>query len=158
MQSHITSAKNAIGNKFQVLADEKKEGENAEGEERNSLQEDEIPKESPPLVLDEQPVQSSPDRTQTEARPESSANNEGTCIRSKTRATSEEVSKNSNEEPKRQSKKGRRSNKTLREQKATRERAAGKQSDLDFLVRNHQANKYLLTPEEEKKEKERVLH
>ena len=108
--------------------------------------------------MGDQLAQSSLERTQTEARHESSANNEGTCIQSKTRATSEEVSKNSNEEPKRQSKKGRRSNKTLREQKATRERAAGKQSNLDFLVRNPQANKYLLTPEEEKKEKERALH
>ena len=127
MQSHITSAKNAVENKFQVLSDEEKEeGEHVEGEETNSLHEDEIPKEASPLVLDEQLAQSSRERTQTEGRPESSANNEGTCTRSKTRPTSEEVSKNSNEEPKPQSKKGRRSNKTLREQEAERKRAVGK--------------------------------
>ena len=76
--------------------------------------------------MEEQLAQSPPVRTHTEARLDSSANNGGTCTWSKTRATSEEVSENFNEEPEPISKKGRRSNKTLREQEATRERAAGK--------------------------------
>ena len=108
--------------------------------------------------MEEQLVRSPLTQNHTEERLDSSANNGGTCTRSKTRATLEEVSENSNEELQPLSKKGRRSNKTLREQEATRERAAGKQCNLDFLVRNPQANKYLLTPEEEKKEKERALH
>ena len=53
---------------------------------------------------------------------------------------------------------GRKSNKTVREQEAARERAAGKQSNLYFLVRNPQANKYILSVEKEKKERERALH
>ena len=57
MQSQTTSAKNAVRNKFQVLADEEKEeGEHVVGEETNTLQEDEAPNESPPHDLDEQLV------------------------------------------------------------------------------------------------------
>ena len=54
-------------------------------------------------------------------------------------------------------KKGRRSNKTLREQEAVREKVAGKQSNLDFLVKNSQASNYLLSADEGKKEREKVL-
>ena len=100
MQSQNTSAKNADWNKFQVLADEEKEeGEFVVGEETNTLQEVEAPNVLPSHDMEEQLAQSPPVQTHTEARPDSSANNGGTCTQSKTRATVEEVSENSNEEP-----------------------------------------------------------
>ena len=53
--------------------------------------------------------------------------------------------------------KGRKTNKTIREQEAAREKAAGKQANLDFLVKTTQASKYLMSAEEERKEKEKFL-
>ena len=69
----------------------------------------------------------------------------------------EESTNNSIEEKEPLSRKGRKSNKIIREPEAAREKAAVKQSNLDFLVKNSQASKYLLSAEEERKEKERAL-
>ena len=91
------------------------------------------------------------------ARKEATTNSEGLVTRSREKACSEESTDISTEEQEPLSKKGRKSNKTIREQEAAREKAAGKQSNLDFLVKTSQASKYLLSAEEEKKEKEKVL-
>ena len=95
--------------------EEKEEGEIVVEDETNILQEVEAPNVSPPHDLEEQLVLSPPARNHKEERPDSFANNGGTCTQFKTRETLEEFLENSNEEPKPQSKKGRRSNKTLRE-------------------------------------------
>ena len=90
-------------------------------------------------------------------RKEGIANSKGSVTHSREKACTEESIDNSIEEQEPHSRKGRKSNKTLREQEAVREKAAGKQSNLDFLVKNSQASKYLLSVEEEKKEKEKAL-
>ena len=82
---------------------------------------------------------------------------EGSVTQSKTKDCSEESTDNSTEEQEPLSRKGRKSNKIIREQEAGREKATGKQSNLDFLVKNSQASKYLLSAKEERKEKERAL-
>ena len=84
-------------------------------------------------------------------------NSDGSVTRSKAKACSEESTDNSTEEQEPLSRKGRNSNKIIREQEATREKAAGKQSNLDFLVKNSQESKYLLSAKEERKEQERAL-
>ena len=90
-------------------------------------------------------------------RKEAAANSEGSVTRSKAKACSEESTDNSVEEQEPHSRKGRKSNKTIREQEAAREKAVGKQSNLDFLVKNSQASKYLLSAVEEIKEKWEIL-
>ena len=85
-------------------------------------------------------------------------NSEGSVTRSKAKASSEESTDNSTEEQEPLSRKGRKTNRIIREQEAAREKAAGKQSNLDFLVKNPQEIKYLLSAEDERKEKERELH
>ena len=95
--------------------------------------------------------------SRSNVKKEGTANSEGSVTRFREKSSSEETSENSNEEQEPQSRKRRKSNKTLREQEATREKAVGKQSNLDFLVKNSQASKYLLSAEEEKKEREKVL-
>ena len=82
---------------------------------------------------------------------------EGSVTRSKAKASSKDITDTSVEEQETASWKGRKSNKIIREQEAAREKAAGKQTNLDFLVKSSQAIKYLLSPEEEKKEKEKAL-
>ena len=82
---------------------------------------------------------------------------EGSVTRSRAKVSSEEITDTSIEEQEPLSRKGRKSNKALREQEASREKAAGKQSNLDFLVQTSQASKYLLSAEEEKKEKDKAL-
>ena len=81
---------------------------------------------------------------------------EGSITRSRAKASSEDTTDNSMEEPEPTSKKGRKSNKIIREEEAAREKVAGKQSNLDFLVKT-QASKYIISPEEEKKEREKAL-
>ena len=90
-------------------------------------------------------------------RKEGTTNSEGSVTRSRAKESTEESTNNSNEEQEPQSRKGRKSNKILREQEATRVKAVGKQSNLNFLVKNSQASKYLLSAGEEKKEKEKAL-
>ena len=82
---------------------------------------------------------------------------EGSVTQSKTKSCSKESIYNSTEEQEPLSRKGRKSNKIIREHEADREKAAGKQSNLDFLVKNSQVSKYLLSAEEIRKEKERAL-
>ena len=82
---------------------------------------------------------------------------EGSVTRSRAKASSEDITDTSVEEHESSSRKGRKSNKVIREQEAAREKATGKQTNLDFLVKPSQASKYLLSPEEEKKEKEKSL-
>ena len=69
----------------------------------------------------------------------------------------EEITDTSIEEQEPLSRKGRKSNKVIGEHEAAREKAAGKQSNLDFLVKTSQASKYLLSAKEEKKEKDKAL-
>ena len=64
----------------------------------------------------------------------------------------EEITDTSTEEQETFSRKGRKSNKAIREQEA-----AGKQSNLDFLVKSLQPSKYILSAEEDKKDKEKAL-
>ena len=85
------------------------------------------------------------------------ANSEGSNSQAGAKESAEEITNTSTEEQDPQSRKGRKSNRIIREQEAAREKAVGKQANLDFLVKNSQANKYLLTGEEEKKEKYRAL-
>ena len=82
---------------------------------------------------------------------------EGSVTRSKGKASTEEMTDTSIEEQEPLSRKGRKTNKVIREQEAAREKAAGKQSNLDFLVKTSQARKYLMSAEEERKEKEKAL-
>ena len=82
---------------------------------------------------------------------------EGSVTRSKAKASTEEMTDISIEEQEPLSRKGRKTNKVIREQEAAREKAAGKQSNLDFLVKTSQASKYLMSAEEERKEKEKAL-
>ena len=82
---------------------------------------------------------------------------EGSVTRLRAKLSSKEITDTSVEEQEPLSRKGRKSNKAIREQKAAREKAAGKQSNLDFLVKTTTASKYLLRPEEEKKEKDKAL-
>ena len=91
------------------------------------------------------------------ARKETATNFEGLVIRSRAKACSEESTYISTEEHEPLSRKGRKSNKTIQEQEATREKAAGKQFNLEFLVKKSQASKDLLSTKEEKKEKEKAL-
>ena len=97
------------------------------------------------------------DMAQPQERKEVVANSEGSVTRLREKACSEEVIDTSTEEQEPLSKKGRKSNKAIREQEAAREKVAGKQSNIDFLVKNSQASKYLLSTKEEKKEKEKAL-
>ena len=90
-------------------------------------------------------------------RKEGTSNSEESITRSREKTCTEESKDNSIEEQEPHSRKGRKSNKILREQEAAREKSGGKQSNLDFLVKNSQASKYLLSAEEEKKEKEKEL-
>ena len=92
---------------------------------------------------------------QTETMKATTINSEGSVTRSKEKASSEESTDNSTEEQEPLSRKGRNSNKIIREQEVVREKAEGKQSNLDFLVKNSQARKYLLSAEEEKRRKKR---
>ena len=89
---------------------------------------------------------------QSKERKEAVVNFEGSVTRSRAKASSEETTDTSVEEQEPLSRKGRKSNKAIREQEA-----AGKQSNLDFLVKTSQASKYLLSAEEEKKEKDKAL-
>ena len=82
---------------------------------------------------------------------------EGSVTRSKAKPSTEEITDTSMEEQESIPRKGRKSNKIIREQEAAREKAAGKQSNLDFLVKTTQASKYLMTAEEERREKEKSL-
>ena len=82
---------------------------------------------------------------------------EGSITRSREKSSSEEIIDTSIEEQEPLSRKGRKSNKAIREQEAAREKAVGKQSNLDFLVKTSQASKYLLSVEEERKEKDKAL-
>ena len=82
---------------------------------------------------------------------------EGSVTRSRAKVILEEITDTSIEEQEPLSRKGRKSNKAIREQEAAREKAAGKKSNLDFLVKTSQASKYLLSAEEEKKEKDKAL-
>ena len=66
---------------------------------------------------------------------EAAANSEGSVTRSKEKSCSEESTDFSVEEQEPLSRKGRKSNKTIREQEVAREKAVGKQSNLDFLVK-----------------------
>ena len=82
---------------------------------------------------------------------------EGSVTISRAKASSEEITNTLVEEQEPLSRKGRKSNKAIREQEAAREKAAGKQSNLYFQVKNGPANKYLLSAEEEKREKDKAL-
>ena len=97
------------------------------------------------------------DMVQPSARKEAATNLEGSVTRSREKACFEESTDISAEEQEPLSRKGRKSNKTIREQEEAREKTVGKQSNLDFLVKTSQASKYLLSTEEEKKEKEKTL-
>ena len=90
-------------------------------------------------------------------RQEQAATSEGSITRARERASTEEATDTSIEEQEPLSRKGRKSNKIIREQEAAREKAAEKQANLDFLVKTSQENKYLLTAEEEKREKDKAL-
>ena len=81
----------------------------------------------------------------------------GSITRSKAKASTEEMTDTSIEEQESIPRKGRKTNKIIREQEAAREKAAGKQANLDFLVKTTQASKYLMSAEEERKEKEKFL-
>ena len=65
---------------------------------------------------------------------------EGSITRSRAKVSSEEITDTSAEEQEPLSRKGRKSNKIIREQEAAREKAAGKQSNLDFVVKSAPAN------------------
>ena len=82
---------------------------------------------------------------------------EGSVTRSKAKSIREEMTDSSIEEQESLPRKGRKNNKAIREQEAAREKAAGKQSNLDFLFKTSQASKYLMSAEEERKEKEKAL-
>ena len=90
-------------------------------------------------------------------RKDQATTSEGSITRSREKASSEEITDTSIKEQEPLSRKGRKSNNVIREQEAAREKAAGKQANLEFLVKTSQANKYLLSTEEEKKEKEKSL-
>ena len=77
-------------------------------------------------------------------RKEATTNSEGSVRCSREKACYEESIDNSIEEQEPHSRKGRNSNKTLREQEEARGKAAGKQSNLDFLVKNLQASNTFL--------------
>ena len=81
---------------------------------------------------------------------------EGSITRLRAKVSSEEITDTSAEEQEPLFRKGRKSNKIIQEHEAAREKAAGKQSNLDFLVKSAPANKYLLSAEEEKKEKDKA--
>ena len=91
------------------------------------------------------------------ARKEAATNYEESVTRSREKACIEEAIETSTKEQEPLSRKGRKSNKVIREQEEAREKAAGKQSNIDFLVKTLQESRYLLSVEEEKKEKEKVL-
>ena len=66
---------------------------------------------------------------------ESSQNSGGSVTRSKAKAQMKETSERRGEELEQTSRKGRKHNKVIREIEADREKAIGKQSSLDYLVR-----------------------
>ena len=70
---------------------------------------------------------------------------DGSMTRSRAKASSEDITETSAEEQEPSTRKGRKTNKVIREQEAAREKAAGKQTNLDFLVKSTQASKYLLS-------------
>ena len=137
-QPHAT-AKSAFENRFKALQNDEKEidtpEENVEealSPEQEALAEDLTQQKRNDLK--EEP-------SQPEAMKVTKINSEGLVTHSKAKACSEESTNNSVEEQEPLSRKGRNSNKIIREQEATREKAAGKQSNLDFLVKNSQASK-----------------
>ena len=97
------------------------------------------------------------DMAQPLVRKESVTNSEGPVTRSREKSCTEEAIDTSTKEQEPLSRKGRKSNKAIREHEATWEKAAGKQSNLEFLVKTSQASKYLLGAEEGKKQKEKAL-
>ena len=82
---------------------------------------------------------------------------EGSITRSRTKASTEEIIDASTEEQEPLSRRGRKYNKDIREQEVAREKETGKQDNLDFLVKSSQESKYLLSAEEERKEKDKAL-
>ena len=90
-------------------------------------------------------------------RKEMETTSEGSINRSKEKASTKDMTDTSIEEQEPLSRKGRKTNKVIREQEEAREKAAGKKSNLDFLVKTSQARKYLMSAEEERKEKEKAL-
>ena len=154
------STKSPPGNKFAALEVETQdEGNLAENPEN---QED-IPDpvlhqtyEVPETVVQPQKSQDE-EAEQLKGRKEMETISEGSVTRSKAKASTEEMTDTSIEEQESLPRKGRKTNKVIREQEAAREKAAGKQSNLDFLVKTSQASKYLMSAEEERKEKEKAL-
>ena len=162
------TSKNSSGNRFEVLDIETPEEGNKEKTPEMENQEADPPVNAP--HQDKEDQGEGPGDTQSQEkevlgkgsespkeRHEQAANSEGSNTRAGAKASAEEITDTYTEEQEPQSRKGRKSNRIIIEQEAAREKAAGKQANLDFLVKNSQANKYLLTAEEEKKEKDRAL-
>ena len=152
-------AKNTFENRFEALEEESLEEETCEAIPDMTQQKDKEPLASVSWHQEKE-VMDEGTRCPTERKDPAQqleGSVEGSVTRSRAKASSEDITDTSVEEQEPSSWKGRKSNKVIREQEAAREKAAGKQTNLDFLVKPSQASKYLLSQEEEKKEKEKAL-
>ena len=147
-------AKNTSGNRFEVLEEDIQDEEHQETTAEVEKQKDPISKEADMQQLEKE--EQNEEAAHSPPGKEPAAISEGSITRSRAKASTEEITDTSTEEQEPLSRKGRKSNKIIREQEAAREKAAGKQSNLDFLVKSAPPNKYLLTAEEEKREKEKA--
>ena len=167
-KQQIPSSKSPPGNRFEVLETEDQEAEN----QVENPEMDNQPSSEPQIVITSPQMQKgredgpeAPPEKETQAeglgnigdRKDKPATSEGSITRSRERIGTEETTDTSVEEQEPLSRKGRKTNKTIKEQEAAREKAAGKQANLDFLVKSSQASKYLLFVEEERKEREKAL-
>ena len=143
------------GNRYEALEVETQEEENQEENLEMVQQQDIEPSASVPQHQEKEDQEEGTGHSKE--RKDIASKSEGSITRSRKKASSKEITDTSIEEQEPLSRKGRKSNKAIREQEAAREKAAGKQSNLDFLVKTLQANKYLLSAEEEKKEKDKAL-
>ena len=169
-KQQIPTSKSPPENRFEVLETETQEAEN---QEENPEMEHQLNSEPQVIVPTNQEQEGREEgsevplnqgkETQEEGpgnsgeRKDKATTSEGSITRSRARTSTKENIDTSIEEQEPLSRKGRKSNKIIKEQEATREKVAGKQANLDFLVKTSQANKYLLSAEEEKKEKDKAL-
>ena len=142
-------AKNTTENRYEALDEETKEEEQQETIPEMEKQKDPDPSDLAPQHQENEAQNEEPARSTERKDPVTIS--EGSITRSRAKVSSKETTNTSVEEQEPLSRKGRKSNKVIREQEAAREKVAGKQSNLDFLVKTTPASKYLLSPEEEKK-------
>ena len=163
-----TSTKSASGNRFEALETEDQEAEKQVEDPKDDTQPSSEPQAASASHQEKEGREGGPEvRMEKETQEEDlgdygdkidkTMTSEGSITRSRAKFSTEEQTDTSVEEQEPLSRKGRKTNKVIREQEAAREKAAGKQANLDFLVKTSQASKYLLTAEEEKKEREKAL-